>query len=68
MGCARALQATHSRLRDEIDRGHEPSPYTHTVHSSRVQSQLVGLRASLMAAHLSAMLERMHDAPHDAPP
>ena len=46
------------RLLDEIDRGHTPSPYSHTVEASRAKSQLVGLRASLMAEHLSAMLQQ----------
>ena len=55
------VQETHVRLRDEIDRGHDPSPYSHTVQASRAKSQLVGLRASLMAAHLSAMLQRLDD-------
>lgn len=55
----RPSQATHARLSDEIDRGLEPSPHSHTVHASRVQSQLVGLRASLMSSHLKAMLAQM---------
>ena len=55
------LQETHVRLRDEIDRGHEPSPYSHTVQDARAKSTLVGLQASLMAAHLSSMLQRMDE-------
>ena len=49
----------HTRLSKEIDKNHAPSPYTHTVEAARAQSELVGLRASLMVAHLDSMLERM---------
>ena len=49
-------QATHTRLRDEINRSRESAPHGQTVQHARTRSQLVALRASLMEAHINGML------------
>ena len=54
--CVCQSQATHTRLRDEINRSRESAPHGQTVQHARTRSQLVALRASLMEAHINGML------------